>query len=159
MTEPISVLIVDDHPVVRRGLRVLLEVQDGIEVAGEAGDGATALALAAELAPDVVLLDLKLPGLDGIAVLGELRTRDSQARVLVLTSATEPASASLAKTPRQVVLEVSDDGHGFAADAPSGVLGLDSMRERAASAGGTLTIRSNRKGTTVRMTVPGKASG
>jgi DNA-binding NarL/FixJ family response regulator len=96
MTEPISVLIVDDHPVVRRGLRVLLEVQDGIEVAGEAGDGPTALALAAELAPDVVLLDLKLPGLDGIAVLGELRTRDSKARVLVLTSATEPASASLA---------------------------------------------------------------
>ena len=45
MTRPISVLIVDDHPVVRRGLRVLLEVQDGIEVAGEAGDGATALAL------------------------------------------------------------------------------------------------------------------
>ena len=96
MTPPISVLIVDDHPVVRRGLRVLLEVQDGIEVAGEAGDGATALALAAELAPDVILLDLKLPGMDGIAVLGELRARDSAARVLVLTSATEPASASLA---------------------------------------------------------------
>ena len=55
---PISVLIVDDHPVVRQGLRVLLEVQDGIEVAGEAGDGATALKLAAEHAPDVILLDL-----------------------------------------------------------------------------------------------------
>ena len=96
MTRPISVLIVDDHPVVRRGLRVLLEVQDGIEVAGEAGDGATALALAAEHAPDVILLDLKLPGMDGIAVLNELRSRDSAARVLVLTSATEPASASLA---------------------------------------------------------------
>ena len=96
MTRPISVLIVDDHPVVRRGLRVLLEVQDGIEVAGEAGDGATALALTAEHAPDVILLDLKLPGMDGIAVLGELRARDSAARVLVLTSATEPASASLA---------------------------------------------------------------
>jgi len=96
MTRPISVLIVDDHPVVRRGLRVLLEVQDGIEVAGEAGDGATALALAAEQVPDVILLDLKLPGMDGIAVLGELRARDSAARVLVLTSATEPASASLA---------------------------------------------------------------
>ena len=96
MTAPIAVLIVDDHPVVRRGLRVLLEVQDGIEVAGEAGDGATALDLAAEHAPDVILLDLKLPGLDGIAVLGELRARDSAARVLVLTSATEPASASLA---------------------------------------------------------------
>jgi DNA-binding NarL/FixJ family response regulator len=96
MTQPISVLIVDDHPVVRRGLRALLEVQDGIEVAGEAGDGATALALAAERAPDVILLDLKLPGMDGIAVLGELRTRNNPARVLVLTSATEPASASLA---------------------------------------------------------------
>lgn len=96
MTPAISVLIVDDHPVVRRGLRVLLEVQDGIEVAGEAGDGATALALAAEHAPDVILLDLKLPGMDGIAVLDELRARDSAARVLVLTSATEPASASLA---------------------------------------------------------------
>jgi DNA-binding NarL/FixJ family response regulator len=93
---PISVLIVDDHPVVRRGLRVLLEVQDGIEVAGEAGDGDAALALAAEHAPDVILLDLKLPGVDGIAVLGELKARDSPARVLVLTSATEPASASLA---------------------------------------------------------------
>ena len=96
MTPPITVLIVDDHPVVRRGLRVLLEVQDGIEVAGEAGDGATALALAAEHAPDVILLDLKLPGLDGIAVLGELKARGSPSRVLVLTSATEPASASLA---------------------------------------------------------------
>jgi DNA-binding NarL/FixJ family response regulator len=93
---PISVLIVDDHPVVRRGLRVLLEVQDGIEVAGEAGDGDTALALAAEHTPDVILLDLKLPGVDGIAVLAALKARDSAARVLVLTSATEPALASLA---------------------------------------------------------------
>jgi DNA-binding NarL/FixJ family response regulator len=93
MTPPISVLIVDDHPVVRGGLRVLLEVADGIEVAGEAGDGTTALALAAECAPDVILLDLKLPGLDGIAVLNELRARASAARVLVLTSATELAWA------------------------------------------------------------------
>jgi DNA-binding NarL/FixJ family response regulator len=96
MGQPISVLIVDDHPVVRQGLRVLLEVQDGIEVAGEAGDGDAALALAARYAPDVILLDLRLPGRDGIAVLGELKARGSAARVLVLTSATEPASASLA---------------------------------------------------------------
>ena len=96
MAQPIRVLIVDDHPVVRRGLRALLEVQDGIEVVGEAGDGAAALALDAEHAPDVILLDLKLPGTDGVAVLGELRARGSAARVLVLTSATEPASASLA---------------------------------------------------------------
>ena len=68
-------------------------------------------------------------------------------------------SVTLAKTPRQVVLEVTDDGHGFDPAAPSSGLGLASMRERAAAAGGKLAIRSTRKGTTVRMTVPGKASG
>ena len=93
----IRVLIVDDHPVVRRGLRVLLEVQDGIEVVGEAGDGPAALALAAEQKPDVILLDLKLPGLDGLAVLAELRARQGhQARILVLTSATDPVAAGQA---------------------------------------------------------------
>ena len=100
MAVPISVLIVDDHPVVRQGLRVLLEVQDGIEVAGEAGDGATALALASEQAgpggrpPDVILLDLKLPGMDGMAVLNELKARRNPARVLVLTSVTDHAAAA-----------------------------------------------------------------
>jgi DNA-binding NarL/FixJ family response regulator len=96
LSRPISVLIVDDHPVVRQGLRVLLEVQEGIEVAGETGDGATALALAAEREPDVILLDLKLPGMDGIAVLGELTARGDHSRVLVLTSVSEPASAAAA---------------------------------------------------------------
>jgi DNA-binding NarL/FixJ family response regulator len=90
------VLIVDDHPVVRQGLRVLLEVQDGIEVTGEAGDGATALALAAEREPDVILLDLKLPGLDGLAVLSELKQNQSTARTLILTSVTDHAAAAAA---------------------------------------------------------------
>jgi DNA-binding NarL/FixJ family response regulator len=91
------VLIVDDHPVVRQGLRVLLEVQDGFEVTGEAGDGPTALALAKERTPDVILLDLKLPGLDGLAVLAELQAdNDSKARVLVLTSVTDHAAAATA---------------------------------------------------------------
>jgi len=99
---PIEVLIVDDHPVVRRGLRVLLEVQDGIEVVGEAGEGPTALKLAAEHNPDVILLDLKLPGLDGLAVLAELRARqdharqDHQTKILVLTSVTDPVAAGRA---------------------------------------------------------------
>jgi len=89
----IRVLIVDDHPVVRRGLRVLLEVQDGIEVTGEAGDGPTALKLAAEHEPDVILLDLKLPAMDGLAVLAELHANGSKAKVLVLTSVTDPVAA------------------------------------------------------------------
>jgi DNA-binding NarL/FixJ family response regulator len=96
MAEPISVLIVDDHPVVRQGLRVLLEVQNGIEVAGETGDGPTALALAADREPDVILLDLKLPGMDGIAVLDELKARGNRSRVLVLTSVTDQAAAAAA---------------------------------------------------------------
>ena len=91
-----TVLIVDDHPVVRQGLRVLLDVHDGIEVTGEAADGAEALAMAAEQAPDVILLDLKLPGLDGIAVLRELRARGTTSRVLVLTSGNDPTQVSLA---------------------------------------------------------------
>jgi DNA-binding NarL/FixJ family response regulator len=92
---PIDVLIVDDHPVVRRGLRVLLEVQDGIEVTGEAGDGPAALALAAEHNPDVILLDLKLPGLDGLAVLEQLKN-NTTAKVLILTSVTDPVAAGRA---------------------------------------------------------------
>jgi DNA-binding NarL/FixJ family response regulator len=90
----ISVLIVDDHPVVRQGLLALLEVQDGIAVAGEAGDGPAAVSLATSLRPDIVLLDLKLPGMDGIEVLQTLAS--SGLRVLVLTSATEPSAASQA---------------------------------------------------------------
>jgi DNA-binding NarL/FixJ family response regulator len=90
----ISVLIVDDHPVVRQGLRALLEVQDDMTVAGEAGDGPAALSLAESLRPDIVLLDLKLPGMDGVAVLRPLRA--AGLRVLVLTSATEPSAAAAA---------------------------------------------------------------
>jgi DNA-binding NarL/FixJ family response regulator len=90
----ISVLIVDDHPVVRQGLRALLEVQDDMAVAGEAGDGPAAISLAESLRPDIVLLDLKLPGMDGVAVLRPLRA--AGLRVLVLTSATEPSTAAAA---------------------------------------------------------------
>jgi DNA-binding NarL/FixJ family response regulator len=90
----ISVLIVDDHPVVRQGLRALLEVQDDMTVAGEAGDGPAAISLAESLRPDIVLLDLKLPGMDGVAVLRPLRA--AGLRVLVLTSATEASAAAAA---------------------------------------------------------------
>jgi DNA-binding NarL/FixJ family response regulator len=82
----IRVLIADDHPVVRQGLRTFLGVQDDIEVVGEAEDGAEAVRLTESLTPDVVLLDLKMPGIDGQAALEELRARGLAARVLVLTS-------------------------------------------------------------------------
>ena len=83
---PIRVLIVDDHPAVRRGLRTFLELAGGLEVIGEAADGPTALELVAEAGPDVVLLDIMLPGMDGVEVLHELRRREVPARVLVVTS-------------------------------------------------------------------------
>jgi NarL family two-component system response regulator LiaR len=84
--DPIRVLVVDDHAVVREGLRTFLELQDGIQVVGEAADGEQAVARAAELEPDVILMDLVMPHLDGIGAMRELRRRASPSRVIVLTS-------------------------------------------------------------------------
>jgi DNA-binding NarL/FixJ family response regulator len=92
----ITVLIADDHPVVRQGLRILLSLEDDIEVVGEVGDGAEAVELAAALVPDVILLDLKLPVLDGLGVLADLRDRGLSPRVLVLTSVADQASVTVA---------------------------------------------------------------
>lgn len=96
MNEKITVLVADDHPVVRQGLGVLLGVQADIEVVGEAADGREALAMTMETDPDVILLDLKLPVMDGIAVLRELRGRGARARALVLTSASDADLVTLA---------------------------------------------------------------
>ncbi|UQX00527.1 response regulator transcription factor [Streptomyces sp. RerS4] len=85
----IRVLIVDDHQVVRRGLRTFLEVQEDIEVVGEACDGAEGVARVEELRPDVVLMDVKMPGTDGIEALRRLRETEGGARVLIVTSFTE----------------------------------------------------------------------
>ncbi|MDP9284176.1 MAG: response regulator transcription factor [Actinomycetota bacterium] len=86
MAESIRVLVVDDHAVVREGLRAFLELQDGIEVAGEAADGREAIAASERLRPDVVLMDLVMPRLDGLAAMRALRERVPGARVIVLTS-------------------------------------------------------------------------
>ena len=82
----IRVLVVDDHPVVRQGLRSFLSAREGIEVVGEAADGRTAVAEAARLRPDVVLLDLAMPGGGGLDVIGRIRAGGDGPAVLVLTS-------------------------------------------------------------------------
>jgi NarL family two-component system response regulator LiaR len=82
----IRVLIADDHPVVRQGLRTFLRTQKDIEVAGEATDGEEAVAKARELRPDVVLLDLVMPRLGGVDALERIRAAAPAARVIVLTS-------------------------------------------------------------------------
>jgi NarL family two-component system response regulator LiaR len=84
--DPIRVLVVDDHAVVREGLRAFLELQDGIEVAGEASDGVEALDAVERIHPDVVLMDLVMPRLDGLEAMRALRERHPRTRVVVLTS-------------------------------------------------------------------------
>ena len=88
MGDAIRVAIADDHPVVRRGLRAFLDSLDDIDVVGEAVDGEAAVRLAVTEEPDVLLLDLKMPKLDGIGVISRLRSRGASTRILVLTSFT-----------------------------------------------------------------------
>ena len=84
--DPIRLLLVDDHPVVRAGIRGMLAGQPDFAIVGEAADGASAARLAEAQRPDVVLLDLRMPGLDGVATLAALRARGLPCRVLVLTT-------------------------------------------------------------------------
>ncbi len=93
---PIRVLLVDDHAVVRRGLRGFLELHDDIEVVGEAGDGAAAVEEASRLEPDVVVMDLVMPRLDGIAAIGAIRAARPETEVVALTSFVEEDRVSAA---------------------------------------------------------------
>jgi DNA-binding NarL/FixJ family response regulator len=89
MANPIRVLLVDDHAIVREGLRTLLAEESNIEVVGEAADGAEAVSLTLALRPDVVLMDLVMPNVDGIDAMRLLQRPDTSWRVLVLTSFAE----------------------------------------------------------------------
>ena len=88
-SKPIRVLIADDHPVVRRGLRTLFSSEPGIEPVGEAVDGAEAVVMARSLQPDVILLDMVMPHKNGLEAINEIKQDNPEARILVLTSFAE----------------------------------------------------------------------
>ncbi len=86
MSQAIRVLIVDDHTIVRKGIRALLTEIAGIEVVGEAADGQEAVAQANSLRPDVILMDLAMPKMDGIEATRQIKTSQPESRILVMTS-------------------------------------------------------------------------
>ena len=83
--KPISILIADDHGIVRSGVRQLLTSQDDMEIVGEAEDGAAALKLVKKLKPDVVLLDIAMPGLNGLETIGLIREAVPESRIIILS--------------------------------------------------------------------------
>jgi DNA-binding NarL/FixJ family response regulator len=89
MTEPITILIVDDHPIVRQGVRTLLDLSPDVQVVGEAESAEAALPQVAELVPDVVLLDLVLPGMNGVEATRQIKRISPRTQIVVLTSYAE----------------------------------------------------------------------
>src|SRR5499427_3223987 len=86
MSDPITILIVDDHAVVRRGARAFLEAQSDFAVVGDVGSGGEAVLLAGDLAPDVVLMDLVMPGMDGVQATRLVKQKSPCSQIIVLTS-------------------------------------------------------------------------
>ena len=96
MENPIRVLIVDDHGVVRMGLRTFFELVDDIEVVGEASDGSEAIAVARRLRPDVILMDLLMPAMDGITAIGRIKDELPETEIVAMTSFIEEEKVTAA---------------------------------------------------------------
>jgi DNA-binding NarL/FixJ family response regulator len=109
--EPLRILIVEDHPLYRKGLRQLVSAVDGLAVAGEAADGREGVALALDLRPDVVLMDLQLPEQGGIAAIREIVAAHPETRILVVTLFQDDDSvfAALRAGARGYILKDSDE--------------------------------------------------
>uniref|UniRef100_A0AAU3GWC7 Response regulator transcription factor n=1 Tax=Streptomyces sp. NBC_01401 TaxID=2903854 RepID=A0AAU3GWC7_9ACTN len=151
---PVTLLIVDDHPVVRDGLRGMFESVDGFTVLGEASDGVEGVARALALDPDVVLMDLRMPGGGGVDAIRELSRRGARARVLVLTtydtdSDTLPAIEAgatgylLKDAPREelfTAVRAASEGRTVLSPAVASRL-VTAVRTPPAPAGATLSAR------------------
>ena len=87
--KPIRILITDDHLIVREGLRLILETVEGVDIVGEASDGAECLRLVPELQPDVILMDLQMPRMDGITAIDRLRSEYPEIAIVILTTFNE----------------------------------------------------------------------
>jgi NarL family two-component system response regulator YdfI len=89
MSDSIRILVADDHLIIRQGLHLILETEPGFELVGEAADGAEAVRLCAQLHPSVVLMDLRMPGMDGLTAIERLRVEQPQIAVIILTTFNE----------------------------------------------------------------------
>jgi NarL family two-component system response regulator LiaR len=114
---PIKVLIVDDHPMVRQGLRTFFSTCDDIEVVAEAGNGLEALKKCAQTPPDVVLMDMVMPGMDGATATGKVLETCPGARVIVLTSFVDPATVKQVLTAGAISYLLKDASPDKLADA------------------------------------------
>ncbi len=159
--EKIRILLVDDHAVVRQGLRTFLELQEDMQVVGEGSSGGEAMDLAARLTPDVIVLDLVMPGMDGVEATRRILEHEPRARVLILTSFGDddkifPAIRAGAQgyllkdiQPRDLIQAVRDLHHGKSQLHP------DVARRLMSAVAGTVPARETSAPENLRHTPPG----